>query len=79
MAKHLPLTESTALLFRVEAFDILNQTRFFGPTAIDGNYSDLNTTFGKAVSAAPARVLQGAVKLNFQLVVFEHEGSGCSS
>ncbi len=65
IAKHLALTESTALLFRVEAFNVFNHTQFFGPSAIDGNYSDLNTTFGKAVSAAPARVLQGAIKINF--------------
>jgi hypothetical protein len=63
LAKSLPLTESTALLFRVEAFNVFNHAQFDGPSAIDGNIG--SSTFGNAISAAPPRILQGAVKLSF--------------
>jgi hypothetical protein len=62
-AKSLALTESKTLLFRVEAFNVFNHTQFFGPSSVDGNIGD--TTFGQAVSAASARVLQAAVKFSF--------------
>ncbi len=63
LAKSLPLTESTSLLLRVEAFNVFNHAQFNGPNAIDGNIG--SSTFGNAVSAAPPRILQGAVKLSF--------------
>ena len=63
VAKSLKLTESKALLFRVEAFNIFNHTQFNGPSSVDGNIGD--STFGNVVSAAPARILQGALKLSF--------------
>ncbi|MGB8030741.1 MAG: carboxypeptidase regulatory-like domain-containing protein [Terracidiphilus sp.] len=63
LAKSVPLTESTSLLFRVEAFNVFNHAQFNGPAAIDGNIG--SSTFGNAISAAPPRILQGAVKLSF--------------
>jgi hypothetical protein len=63
LAKSLALTESTTLLFRVEAFNVFNHAQFNGPNAIDGNIG--SSTFGNAISAAPPRILQGAVKLSF--------------
>jgi hypothetical protein len=63
VAKQLPLTESKSLLFRVEAFNVFNHTQFNGPTAVDGNIG--SSTFGNAISAAPPRILQGALKFNF--------------
>ena len=63
LAKSLALTESSSLLFRVEAFNIFNHAQFNGPSAVDGNIG--SSTFGNAISAAPPRILQGAVKLNF--------------
>ncbi len=63
VAKKLPLTETKSMLFRVEAFNIFNHTQFNGPSSVDGNIGD--STFGQAISAAPPRILQGAVKLNF--------------
>ena len=63
IAKTLPLTESKSLLFRVEAFNVFNHTQFNGPTAVDGNIG--SSTFGNAISAAPPRILQGAIKVNF--------------
>ena len=63
VAKSLPLTESTSLLFRVEAFNVFNHAQFNGPSAIDGNIG--SSTFGNAISASPPRILQGAVKWSF--------------
>jgi Carboxypeptidase regulatory-like domain len=63
IAKKLPLTESKSLLFRVEAFNVFNHTQFSGPGSVDGDIG--SSTFGNAISAAPARVLQGAAKFNF--------------
>ena len=62
-AKNLSLTESKSLLFRVEAFNVFNHAQFNGPSAVDGDIG--STTFGNAVSAAPPRILQGALKFNF--------------
>ena len=63
LAKKLPLSDSTSLLFRVESFNVFNHTQFNGPGAVDGNIG--SSTFGNVISAAPARVLQGALKLSF--------------
>jgi hypothetical protein len=63
LAKNLPLTESKSLLFRVEAFNVFNHSQFNGPAAIDGNIG--SSTFGNAISAAPPRILQGALKFSF--------------
>ncbi len=63
LAKSLTLTESKSLLFRVEAFNVFNHAQFNGPGAIDGNIG--SSTFGSAISAAPPRILQGAVKFSF--------------
>ncbi len=62
-AKLLTLTQSKSLLLRLEAFNVFNHTQFYGPGSIDGNIG--STTFGQAISAAPPRILQGAVKFNF--------------
>jgi hypothetical protein len=63
VAKNLPLTESKSLLLRVEAFNIFNHAQFFGPQAVDGDIG--SSTFGRAISAAPPRILQGALKFSF--------------
>jgi hypothetical protein len=63
LAKSLPLTESKSLLFRVEAFNIFNHTQFNGAGAVDGNIG--SSTFGNTISAASARILQVALKVNF--------------
>jgi hypothetical protein len=57
------LTDSKSLLFRVEAFNVFNHTQFNGPGSVDGNIG--SSTFGNAISAAPPRILQGALKFNF--------------
>src|ERR1035441_6716280 len=63
VAKSLPLAESKTLLFRVESFNIFNHTQFNGPGSVDGNIG--SSTFGNAISAAPPRILQGALKFSF--------------
>ncbi|MGA2852222.1 MAG: carboxypeptidase regulatory-like domain-containing protein [Terracidiphilus sp.] len=63
LAKKLSLTDSKSLLFRVEAFNVFNHTQFNGPSSVDGNIG--SATFGNTISAAPPRILQGALKFNF--------------
>jgi hypothetical protein len=63
LAKNLRLAESKSLLFRVEAFNIFNHAQFNGPSSVDGDIGSF--TFGNAISAAPPRILQGAMKFNF--------------
>jgi hypothetical protein len=63
LAKQIDITEAQSLLFRVEAFNAFNHTQFNGAQAADGNIG--SSTFGEAINAAPARVLQGAIKFNF--------------
>jgi hypothetical protein len=59
--KHFPLwSESSALEFRVEAFNVLNRSNFQAP---DGVVTD--STFGQITTAFPAREIQGALKLSF--------------
>ena len=63
VGKSLPFSESKNLLFRVEAFNVFNHTQFNGPQAVDGNIG--SKTFGQVISAAPPRILQGALKFSF--------------
>jgi hypothetical protein len=63
ISKNLPITESKSLLFRIEAFNVFNHTQFTGPSAVDGNIG--SSTFGNAISTAPARVMQAATKFSF--------------
>ena len=63
LLKNLQLSESNSLQFRLEAFNVLNHTQFFGPQAVDGNID--NATFGHIVNAAPPRLMQLSVKFLF--------------
>ena len=63
VSKEVALTESKALLFRVEAFNVFNHAQFFGPLSVDGTLG--SSSFGDVVSAAPPRILQAAVKFTF--------------
>ena len=70
LAKTLAITESKALVFRIEAFNVFNHAQFYGPTSVDGNINDKSpdptqSTFGRVVSSAPGRVMQVSAKFNF--------------
>ena len=64
LQKNLSLSESRALVLRVEGFNVFNHAQFCGPQAINGNITD-NNEFGYVVSAAAPRLLQLAAKLVF--------------
>jgi len=63
LLKSIPLGESRALIFRLEAFNAFNHTQFFGPSAVDGGIS--TALFGHAVNAASPRLMQAALKFTF--------------
>jgi len=63
LLKNLRLTESKALQFRIEAFNVFDHAQFFGPQAVDGNIS--SSTFGQVVSAAAPRLVQVGAKFTF--------------
>ena len=63
LLKNLRFTESKALQFRLEAFNVFNHAQFFGPQSVDGNID--SATFGRVVSAAAPRLVQAGVKFTF--------------
>jgi hypothetical protein len=63
LLKHVHLTESRALEFRLEAFNLLNHAQFYGPASVNGNIS--SPVFGQVVSAAVPRILQLGAKFYF--------------
>jgi hypothetical protein len=63
VSKKLSLTEGKSVLIRVEAFNVFNHTRFFGPDEVDGDVG--SSTFGQVADVEAARILQGALKFTF--------------
>ena len=63
LLKNLPVTESKAFEFRLEAFNIFNHAQFYGPASVDGNIN--SSSFGHVVSADAPRLMQAAIKFNF--------------
>jgi Carboxypeptidase regulatory-like domain len=63
LLKSVPLTESKSLQFRFEGFNLFNHAQFYGPASVNGNIN--SSSFGEVVSAAPARLMQAAVKFIF--------------
>ena len=57
------LGESTALQFRLEAFNVFNHAQFFGASSVNGNVSSVN--FGQFVNAMPPRQVQVSMKVSF--------------
>jgi hypothetical protein len=57
------VAERKALQFRLESFNTFNHTQFFGPAAVDGDFS--SGLFGQVVNSAPPRLVQAALKLTF--------------
>jgi hypothetical protein len=63
LTKVLRVTESKSFEFRVEAFNLLNHSQFYGAAAVDGEVNDPH--FGQVVSAASPRLVQLAVKFTY--------------
>jgi hypothetical protein len=57
------LNETSALEFRLETFNTLNHSQFFGPVAVNGDID--SNLFGQVVKAAPPRLTQAALKVTF--------------
>jgi hypothetical protein len=66
LLKNTQLTERFSLQFRAELFNIWNHTQFLGPSGIS-NFNPVSTTstFGSVSAAAPSRIGQLSLKLNF--------------
>jgi hypothetical protein len=63
LLKSVRITEGKSLQLRLEAFNVFNHSQFFGPSAVNGDYS--SPLFGQVVQAAPPRLLQLAAKFTF--------------
>jgi hypothetical protein len=61
--KTVRLSESRALEFRLEAFNVFNHAQFYGPAAVNGNIGSPN--FGQIVNVAAPRLVQLAAKFSF--------------
>lgn len=59
-----PVSESTSVLLRIEAFNDFNHTQFYSPSSVNGGVTD-SPGFGQVVSAAAPRLVQLAMKFNF--------------
>ena len=57
------ITESKTLEFRFETFNTFNHAQFYPNGSVDGNIN--SPTFGHVLKAAPPRIGQVALKLNF--------------
>jgi len=60
--KFTPIGERVNLEFRADIFNIWNHAQFFD---VDGNFSDLGGTFGKALMVRQPRLVQFALKVHF--------------
>jgi hypothetical protein len=78
LQKEIALHPGQTLQLRLEAFNVFNHAQFFGPSAVDGNISDLVNagpncstlpggcgTFGQIINAMPPRLIQLAAKFIF--------------
>ena len=63
LLKNFHLSDSRALQFRVEGFNVFNHAQFFGPVAVSGHID--SNAFGQVVHAAPPRLMQIALKFTF--------------
>jgi len=63
LQKNVHLAESKSLEFRIEAFNALNHTQFYGPASVNGQVEDPN--FGHIASAAAPRLVQLVAKFSF--------------
>ena len=64
LIKQVKVTESQALEFRLEAFNVFNHAQFYGPGSVDGEVNN-DPHFGQIISAASPRLVQLAAKFTF--------------
>jgi hypothetical protein len=57
------VTETKSFQFRLETFNTFNHTQFFGPAAVNGDFT--SPGFGYIVNAAAPRLVQAALKFLF--------------
>jgi hypothetical protein len=65
LLKDVRFTESKSLEFRAEFFNVFNHAQFYGPFAVDGNFSDGPGSFGTITNAADPRIGQLGIKFMF--------------
>jgi len=63
LQKDVYLSESKAVEFRFEAFNLFNHPQYFGADSVDGSID--SGTFGQIVKAMNPRLMQAAVKFRF--------------
>ncbi len=63
LLRNFKITETSSLQFRFETFNTFNHTQFFGPSAVNGDFS--SDLFGHVVKTAPPRRSQVALKFTF--------------
>ncbi len=63
LSKNVPFGEAKSLELRIEAFNVFNHAQFFGPAAVNGDFS--NKLFGQIVNSAPPRLVQLGMKFLF--------------
>ena len=61
--RNFKISESKGFQFRLESFNTFNHAQFFGPAAVNGDFS--SDLFGQVVNVAPPRRLQVALKFTF--------------
>jgi len=62
--KSLSIGDTSSISLRLEAFNVLNHTQFFGPESVNGNITD-TSEFGHVVSAQSPRLMQLSLKCAF--------------
>jgi Carboxypeptidase regulatory-like domain len=63
LLKSVQISGERSLQLRMEAFNVFNHSQFFGPAAVNGDFS--NPLFGQIVQASSPRLLQAAAKFTF--------------
>jgi len=63
LRRNFRFTDTRQLEFRLETFNTLNHTQFFGPVSVNGDID--SALFGQVVKAAPPRLVQAALKFTF--------------
>jgi hypothetical protein len=66
--KNFPIKGRTHLQFRWEVYNLFNHTQYLDidrAARFDAQGNQVNARFGQAISARPARIMQGSIRLSF--------------